>query len=74
METSAKKRFFLEGKIGPNRWVSVGTVSANLQAYETGFCALQEAKHAKGRVKDYLRVKEPRNKVPIRIVELADAS
>jgi hypothetical protein len=63
-------KFFIEGKMAPNLWVSIGQISPKLLEFDSGFSSIEEANFARRKVKNYLKVYDPINKVPIRIVKL----
>lgn len=62
--------FYIEAKIDRGVWVSVGQLSDSLIEFDAGFPTIEEANGAKRKIKNYLKVYEPENKLPIRIVEL----
>jgi len=59
--------FLVQAKIAPNVWVSVGEISAQLIEYEQVYSSIEEANTAKRKIKNYLKVYEPHNKLPIRV-------
>jgi hypothetical protein len=62
--------FYIEAKVDRNVWVSIGQLSDSLIEFDAGFSTIEEANSAKRKIKNYLKVYEPENKLPIRIVEL----
>ena len=64
------KKFFIEAKLASNTWVPIEEISFEFQKYASGFVSLAEANTAKRTIKNYLKVYEPHNKCPIRIIEL----
>lgn len=62
-------KFYIQGKIAPNVWVRMSEISLALIDFDDHFDLLEDANRAKGKVKNYLKVYEPSNKVPIRVLE-----
>ena len=67
---SNEKKFYIEAKLASNTWVPIEEISFEFQKYASGFVSLAEANTAKRTIKNYLKVYEPQNKCPIRIIEL----
>lgn len=63
-------KFYIQAKVAPNVWVPIFEISDALINFSIPFESVDDANYAKRDVKNYLKIHEPRNKVPIRVFEV----
>jgi hypothetical protein len=63
-------KFQLLAKSSANVWVSIGMIYPELDTEDYRYETKLEASRVKGRIKQYLKHYKPRDKVPIKIIEL----
>lgn len=62
--------FFIQAKVAPNIWIPIDELSSELAEFQFGYPSIIEASKAKGKIKNYLKAYDPKNKVPIRIIKM----